>query len=341
MEYFLLSLVFLTLLPNLFVAGMHDVSNSIAIPVRTRALTPRIAARLAAFFNALGVLLALPIGAHLYTWFDFPQVPGRLMLSILLSTLISLLAWNIITYLRGVPSSTTHALLAGLLGGGFAAALLTDTTLSDVMELPWLGLLLALIISPLVAFGLGYALVFGSVRMARGEDPDTVNATSRMVQSICVGITSLGTGLQQGQRFMFLTMLGLLSAGVADTTAVLPYLFAGFAVLIGLGCLTGGWRIGHVLGHRLVALDPLRGMVSASTTSGLVLLGSMGLGMPLSTSLTAASATMGAGSNQRFTTVNWRQFLRILTYWLVTPIVTGVGSATLTLAANPLLGLPG
>ncbi len=340
MDYLLLSLVFFALLPNLYVAGMHDVANSIAIPVRTRALTPRIAARLAAFFNAAGVLLAMPVGVYLYSWFEFPHVPGSLMLSILLSTLISLLAWNILTYLRGAPSSTTHALLAGLLGGGFAAAVLTDTTLADVLQLPWLGLVLALLLSPLLAFGLAYALVFGFVRMARGEDPDSVNSTSRMVQSICVGITSLGTGLQQGQRFAFVALLGLASAGVQDAAAALPYLFAGFAVLIGMGCLSGGWRIGHILGHRLVALDPLRGMVSASTTSGLVILGSIGLEVPLSTSLTAASATMGAGSNQRFTTVNWRQFLRILSYWVATPVVTGAGAAVLTLAMNPLLGLP-
>ncbi|MGJ9372488.1 inorganic phosphate transporter [Nesterenkonia sp. CF4.4] len=338
MEAILLALICLTLVPNAFVAGLHDVPNAIAIPVRTRALTPRAATRLAAGFNTLGVLLALPLGIYLYMWFDFPQMEPRLLLAVVLSAALTLLGWNLFTYLRGMPTSTTHALLAGFLGGTLAAAVVADIAFVEVLAMPWAGAALTLLLSPLVAFGLAYLLVFLAARLARGEDPDAVNATSRMAQSVSVGVTSLGTGLQQGQRFSFVLLTALVAAEVQDAQAWLPYAYIGFAVLIGAGCLTGGWRIGHTLGHRLVEIDPLRGMVATTTTSALLFIGSLAFALPLSTSLTAASSVIGAGSNQRFATVHWRQFRRICGYWVLTPLAAGAVTAVFTLALSPLLG---
>ncbi|GAA1803148.1 inorganic phosphate transporter [Nesterenkonia flava] len=336
-ELLLLILVGVVMAPTLYVAGLHDVANSIALPVRTRALTPKIAARLAAGFNTLGVLVALPLGIHLYSWFEFPSMEPRLVLTVVLSSLAALLTWNIFTYLKGMPTSTTHALLAALLGGALGAAAVGDLDTSGVLALPWMTPLLTLLVSPLVAFAIAYLLVFGAAKLASGEDPESVNRVGRAVQSVCVGLTSLGTGLQQGQRFSFLLLLALTAAGIEDADSWMPLAYVAFALLIGAGCLTGGWRIGHVLAHRLVAVDPLRGAVAATTAAGLLHLGSLGLSLPLSTSLTAASSIMGAGSNQRFATVNWRQFRRIGAYWAATPVVTGLLTVILTLTISPLL----
>lgn len=338
MEVTLLALICLTLAPNAILAGLHDVPNAIAIPVRTRALTPLAATRVAAGFNALGVLLALPLGIYLYTWFEFPQMEPRLLLTIIFSAALTLLGWNLFTYLRGMPTSTTHALLAGFLGGTLAAAVVADLDVGEVLAMPWAGAAMTLLLSPLAAFGLAYLLVFLAVRFARGEDPDAVNTTSRMAQSVSVGVTSLGTGLQQGQRFSFVLLTALVAAGVQDAQVWLPYAYVGLAVLIGAGCLNGGWRIGHTLGHRLVEIDPLRGMVATTSTSALLFIGSLGFALPLSTSLTAASTVIGAGSNQRFATVHWRQFRRICLYWVLTPLAAGTATAVLTLAISPLLG---
>ncbi|GAA1177651.1 inorganic phosphate transporter [Nesterenkonia xinjiangensis] len=337
MEILLLTLIALVLLPNLFVAGMHDVPNSIAIPTRTRALTPRIATRLAAGANALGVLMTIPLGVHLFSWFEFPQMDPQMILGVVLSALVSLLGWNLYTYFRGMPTSTTHALLAALIGGALASMMLDGTDSTAVLHLPWAAPLATLLLSPLVAFGLAYLLVFLAVRVARGADPDTVNETSRTVQAVCAGLTSLGTGLQQGQRFSFVLLLSLPAAGVSDAASWMPAAYVVFALLIGLGCLTGGWRIGHMLGHRLVTMDPMRGMVSTTTTSALLFAGSLAMALPLSTSLTAASSVIGAGSNQRFATVNWPQAVRLFAYWAVTPLVVGGASAVLVLAISPLL----
>lgn len=323
--------------PNLYVAGLHDVPNAIAVPVRTRAVTPEIAVRVAAGFNVLGVLLALPLGVYLYNWFDFPQIDPALTLVILLGSMLSLLGWNIFTYFRGMPTSTTHALLAAMLGGSLAAAAVTDVNAEEIWALPWLTPLATLLLSPLVAFGLAYLFVFLAARISRGEDPDDVNRVSRALQSVSLGVTSLGTGLQQGQRFAFVFFVALGAAGIADPAGTMVWAYLPFAVLIGLGAWHGGWRIGHMLAHRLVAIDPMRGMVAATSTSGLLFIGSLGMALPLSTSLTAASAIMGAGSNQRFATLNWRQFRRIILYWAATPIIVGVATAALTLAMHPLI----
>ena len=335
MELLLLALIGVIMAPTVFVAGLHDVPNSIAIPVRTRALTATVATRLAALFNALGVLLALPLGVHLFAWFELPPMDPALVLAVVLSSLLALLGWNLFTYFRGMPTSTTHALLAAFLGGALAAVAVADLAPADILGLPWFTPLMTLLLSPLIAFGVAYLLVFLAVRVARGEDPDEVNSVSRAVQSVCVGVTSLGTGLLQGQRFSFVLLIALFAAGVDDATSWMPLAYVVFAILIGAACLTGGWRIGHVLGHRLVAVDPLRGMVSTTVTSGLLFVGSLGL--PLSTSLVAASAIMGAGSNQRFATVNWRQFLRIFAYWAATPLAAGGAAAVFTLALSPLV----
>lgn len=337
METLLLALILAVMLPNLFVAGMHDVPNAIAIPTRTRALTPKVATRLAAAATALGVLMTYPLGGHLYAWLDLPNMEPQLLLAVVLSALISVLGWNLFTYFRGMPTSVTHAILAAVLGGALATMLIGGTDTTEVLSLPWAAPLLTLLVSPLVAFGMAYLLVFLAARLARGADPSAVNETSRTVQSVCAGLTSLGTGLQQGQRFTFILLLALPAAGIEDGESWMPAIYLVSAALIGMGCLTGGWRIGHMLGHRLVTIDPMRGMISTATTSGLLFVGSLALTLPLSTSLTAASSVIGAGSNQRFATVNWPQAIRLLLYWAATPLVAGTAAAVLVLAMSPLL----
>lgn len=328
MELLLLAVVGIILVPTLYVAGFHDVPNAIAIPIRTRALTPKIAVRMAAAFNAVGVLLALPLGIYLYAWFEFPSLDPGLTLAVVLAALITVLGWNLFTYFRGMPTSTTHTLLSALLGGALVAVAASDTSTDELWGLPWLTPMITLLLSPLLAFGLSYLLIYLAVRIARGEDPHDVNRVSRGLQSVTVGVASLGMGLQQGQRFSFILLIALAAGGVADPETWMGPILVSIALLIGAGALHGGWRIGHVLAHRLVAIDPLRGMVATSTASGLLFIGSLGLALPLSTSLTATSAIMGAGSNQRFATVNWHQFRRIALYWAATPLVAG-GSAAI------------
>lgn len=337
MELLLLVLVGVVMVPTLYLAGLHDVPNAIAIPVRTRALTARVATRLAAACTAAGVLSSLPVGLYLYSWFDFPSMDLALTLTVVLAALLTVLGWSLHTYFQGMPTSITHALLSGLLGGTVAAAVVSGAEGQEILDLPWLTPILPLLISPLAAFLVAYLLVFLAARVVRGEEAEEINRTSRVAQCVSVGLTSFGTGIQQGQRFL---MVGFIVLTAADVPGGGQWLGLGAvvcALLIGLGCLNGGWRIGHVLGHRLVAMDPLRGMVSTSTTAGLLVAGSLVAALPLSTSFTAASAIMGAGSNQRFATVNWRQFRRIALYWAATPVVGVIAAAALTFGISLVL----
>ncbi|GAB3848757.1 inorganic phosphate transporter [Nesterenkonia populi] len=337
MELLLLALVVVVLVPTLYLSGLHDVPNAIAIPVRTRALTARAATRLAAACTAAGVLSALPVGLYLYTWFDFPSMSSELTLLVVLVSLLTVLGWSLHTYFQGMPTSITHILLSALLGATLAAAVVSGAEGQDILGMPWMTPILPLLVSPVAAFLVAYLLVFLAARLVRGEEAEEINRTSRMAQCVSVGLTSFGTGIQQGQRFLMVALIALTAAGVPDGDLWLGLGAVLCAGVIALGCLNGGWRIGHVLGHRLVAMDPLRGMVSTTTTAGLLVLGSLVAALPLSTSFTAASAIMGAGSNQRFATVNWRQFRRIALYWAATPVVGVVAAAALTFGLSHLL----
>ncbi len=336
MEIALLVLVCLFLVPASFVNGLHDVSNAIAVPVRTRALSPTAATRLAAVAHLAGALVVLPIGLSVFAWFEMPPVEARATLTVLLVAILTLFGWNLFTYVRGMPTSSTHGLLAAVLGGILALSALGLIDGSEARDLPWAAPALTLLISPLVAFGVAYLLVFLTAYLARSADPDTVNRRSRMVQAATTGVTSFGIGLQQGQRLMFLIMLAFAAALPQHQTTWASTLFIVYSAAMALGALTGGWRIGHFLAHRLVALDPMRGMVAGVTTSVLLLFGSLAWTLPLSTSLTAGSSIIGAGSNQRFATVNWAQALQMGRYWLLTPLVTGFIGCLLVLALSPL-----
>lgn len=335
MEIALFVLVCLCLVPTSFLNGVHDVSNAIAVPTRTRALAPGAATKLAAGAHVTGALAVAPLGHSVFAWLQMPTVDTVGTLTVLLVSIVTLFGWNLFTYMRGMPTSSTHALLAAILGGMLALSALGITDGAEIRDLPWAAPALTLLISPLLAFGIAYLLVFLTAHLARTADPDTVNGRSRMLQAATAGVTSFGIGLQQGQRVLFLSMV--------PSTLVLPehsawgmVLFVVCVIAVGLGALTGGWRIGHFLGHRLVALDPMRGMVSGITTSVLLLFGSLAWALPLSTSLTAGSAIIGTGSNQRFTTVHWPQALRMGAYWIATPLVTGPVACVLVLALSPI-----
>lgn len=336
MEIALLVLVCLCLVPSAFLNGLHDVSNAIAVPVRTRALSARAATRLAAGAHVAGALTVVPLGLSVFAWFEMPSAEAGGILTVLLIALLTVFGWNLYTYLRGMPTSSTHGLLAALLGGLFALSALGLTDGDGTRALPWAASALTLLISPLVAFGAAYALVFLVARLARTADPDTVNARSRVVQAATAGVTSFGIGLQQGQRIMFLIMLAFAAALPEHPHTWATVVFLACVLAVGGGALTGGWRIGHFLGHRLVVLDPMRGMVAGLTTSGLLLFGSLAWSLPLSTSLTAGSAIAGAGSNQRFATVFWSPALKMVRFWVATPVVTGVVTCVLVLAVSPL-----
>lgn len=337
MELFLLVLVILVAGCFAFLNGFHDVSNSVATAVRNRALTANVAVVLAAIFSFTGVLLSTGLALLVSeSLFRLPQGPDGL--GILLAGTLSACGWDVYTWWRRMPSSSTHALVGGLLGAGAASAFLGSGGPVPDGGVLWRLVLLPLLLSPLLAFALAWLSVYVVTWTVRFRTPREVDRNTRMVHAVLAGTFSLGIGMQDGQRTVSVVLLALGAAGLAGGMSGVPFwvqLFA--AVLLAAGTLCGGWRIAHTLGSRMVRIDPMRGANAQAVGSAMLFVGAMALHMPLSSTHTITAAILGAGANQRFATVRWRVVLRVLRTWVFTAFATALGGATLYLALDPLL----
>lgn len=336
MEPVLLALVVLFAGTYAFINGFHDVSNSVATSVRTRALTPAVAVVLAAVFNLTGALLSTALALVLAD--RFIQLPeGTPGLGILIAGLLAACGWGLWTWWRRMPSSSTHALVGGIVGSGAASTLVGGPNIAESYRVLLQQIVLPLLLSPLVAFALAYLLVFPATWLMRYSSPRRGDAGNRIAQSVFTSAFSLGHGMQDGQRTMAVIVLALVAAGYSSDTGI-PFwvqVFSGTA--LAAGSLFGGWRISHTLGNRLVRIDPLRGMSATAVSSSMLFMGALWLQIPLSSTQTMTSAIVGAGSNQRFATVRFIQLREVLVTWLTTAPVTAVLGGILFLAISPLL----
>lgn len=321
-----------------FLNGFRDASTSVALAVRTRALTPTVAVLLAALFNFVGAglsgLLALEVSR---TWVTLP--PGDNGLTILVAGLLSAVVWGIYTWWRGIPSSSTHALVGGLAGAGLASVLVGGNAVDGVNNSLLFQVVLPLLVSPLIAFAGAYLLVWPATWAARYTPPSVVNSRSRRVQSVAAAAVAFGHGLQDGQRTGAVLLLALLSAGLSDGGAMPAWVPLLTAAMLTAGTLAGGWRISYTIGYKLTRIDPLRGFVAQLYSSIILLLGAIGLHWPISTTHTVTAAVLGAGSNQGFPVTNRRLVLRILAFWVLTPVVTAAAAFVLELSLSPLTDL--
>jgi PiT family inorganic phosphate transporter len=320
-----------------FLNGFRDVSTSVAVAVRTRALTPTVAVLLAAFFNFLGALLsaslAVAVSQH---WISLPA--GTNGLSILVAGLASAFAWGVLLWWRGIPASSTHALVGGLAGAGLASVAVGGTGVGGVDESLLLQVVLPLLLSPLVAYSGAFLLVFPVTWAARYAQPNVINQRFRRSQSIAAGAVAFGHGLQDGQRVSAVLLLALLAAGYSDGGTIPVWVALLSAVMITAGTLFGGWRISHTIGYKITRIDPLRGSVAQIFSAVMLFVGAIGLHWPVSTTHTVTSAVLGAGENQHFSVTNRKLVIRIVGLWILTPAATAAGAFVLALALSPLAG---
>ncbi|WP_341394650.1 inorganic phosphate transporter [Arthrobacter sp. G119Y2] len=336
MEPVLLAAVVLFAGAYAFINGFHDVSNSIATSVRTRALTPTVAILLAAVFNLTGALLSTALALVLAD--RFIQLPaGTPGLGILIAGLLAACGWGLWTWWRRMPSSSTHALVGGIVGSGAASTLVGGPNIAESYQVLLQQIILPLLLSPVVAFVLAYLLVFPTTWLMRYSSPRRGDAGNRIAQSVFTSAFSLGHGMQDGQRTMAVIVLALVAAGYSSDAGIPLWVqvFAGTA--LAAGSLFGGWRISHTLGNRLVRIDPLRGMSATAASSSMLFMGALWLQIPLSSTQTMTSAIVGAGANQRFSTVRFIPLREILVTWLTTAPATAVLGGILFLAISPLL----
>jgi PiT family inorganic phosphate transporter len=294
-----------------FTNGFHDAANAIATSVGTRALTPRIALVLAAFMNLVGALLSTGVAQTVGA--DIIATPGdSLGLAVVFAAVAGAICWNLLTWWFGLPSSSSHALIGGLVGAALAA--------STVVQ--WDGVasqfLLPMVLSPLIgltlAFGLHTAIMW---TFHRSKAVGTVNRGLRVAQTLSAAAMALGHGLQDAQKTMGVIVLALVSVGYQDTFDVPLWVILSVAVVMAAGTYAGGWRIIRTLSRRVVHLDPSRGFAAEATAASVLYL-TAAVGAPVSTTHTITSAIIGAGATQRMSAVRWGLARTILIAWLLT-----------------------
>ena len=317
-----------------FLNGFRDASTSVALAVRNRALTPSVAVLLAAFFNFVGALLsALLAVAASQTWINLPS--GAHGLTILVAGLASACAWGLLMWRRGIPASSTHALVGGLAGAGLASLAIGGPGVAGVDQSLLFQVVLPLVLSPLVAYSGSFLLVYPATWVARYTQPNVVNQRFRRGQAVAAGAVAFGHGLQDGQRVSAVLLLALLAAGYSDG-GIPTWVAALSAVMMTAGTLFGGWRISQTIGYKITRIDPLRGSVAQTFSALMLFVGAIGLHWPLSTTHTVTAGALGAGENQHFSVTNRKLVIRILWLWALTPLATCALAFVLALALSPI-----
>ena len=304
-----------------YINGFHDTANAIATSVATRALDPRAAIAMATAFNFIGAFagtaVAKTIGSGLVDETTSTQ-------GVIAAALIGAIAWNLLTWYYGLPSSSSHALIGGLFGATLVSAGPGAFKVDGILQ----KVIFPMIASPLVGFFVAFALVillFWIFFRARRRPMTTV---FRRLQIVSAGFMAFSHGSNDAQKTMGIITLGLFSAGALSTNDVPWWVIVVAATAISLGTAVGGWRIMHTMGHRVVKLEPVHGF-AAETTAATVIFTAAHFGMPVSTTHVISSAIIGAGSSGGLRRVRWGVARSILLAWIIT-----IPAAALVAAAS-------
>lgn len=314
--------------------GFHDAANAIATSVSTRALTPRAALIMAAVFNLVGALLGTHVATTIaHDIISISDVSAHEGLVIVLSALIGAITWNLITWWLGLPSSSTHALIGGLAGVGVASRVTVhwDAILDKVV--------LPMVLSPLVGFGLAFLVMVGVLWLVRRASPAPAQRRFRIAQTASAAAMALGHGLQDAQKTMGVIVLALIAGGYhADDDAIPLWVKLSAATAISLGTYSGGWRIMRTLGRKIIELDPARGFVAESVSAIVLYVNAYWLHAPVSTTHTITSAIMGVGATKRLSAVRWGVAKNIGVAWVLTIPAAALVAAGVYLVLNLFLG---
>jgi PiT family inorganic phosphate transporter len=302
-----------------YINGFHDTANAIATSVATRALNPLAALAMATAFNFIGAFagtaVATTIGAGLVN--EQTTTPA-----IVAAALIGAIAWNLLTWWRGLPSSSSHALIGGLLGATLVAAGVGAFNVPGIVN----KVLIPMITSPIFGFAGAFALIILLYWIFNRVKRRTATWGFRRAQVVSAGFMAFSHGSNDAQKTMGIITLALFSANVIPTIDVPPWVIVISATAISLGTAAGGWRIMHTMGHRVAKLEPVHGF-AAETTAATVILTTAHFGMPVSTTHVISSAIMGVGSANGARKVRWGVARSILIAWIVTFPATGAVAA--------------
>jgi PiT family inorganic phosphate transporter len=307
--------------------GFHDAANSIATVVSTRVLTPGKAVAMAAFFN----FVAFFLGTHAVAKTVSSGLidPNQVNEWVVLAGLIGAVSWNLITWYLGLPTSSSHALIGGYAGAAVAKAGFGSLIFDAKWPKGWLGTLSFIIISPLVGFIAGMTLMVIVFWLFRRFSPSRVDKYFRILQLLSASLFSLSHGTNDAQKTMGIIMAALITGGYASPNADIP-IWVGLAAFtaIGLGTLSGGWRIVKTMGSKITKLKPVGGFCAETGGASAIFLASH-FGIPVSTTHTITGAIVGVGATQRLSAVRWGVAGRIVWAWVITiPAAGGIAALT-------------
>jgi len=292
--------------------GFHDAANAIATSVSTRALTPRIALGLAAVMNLAGAFVSTGVAGTIGSGIITAPETGH-GLVVVLAGLLGAIAWNLITWSVGLPSSSSHALIGGLVGAGLAS--MSDVHWSVVVE----KVIIPMIASPLIGFGLAYLVMLGVLWLFRRANPGRANRNFRSAQALSAAALAFGHGLQDAQKTMGVIVLALVTAGMHSHEGGVPaWVKFASALAIAAGTYSGGMRIMRTLGRRVIKLDPPKAVAADTTASFMLYVMALVLHAPVSTTHTISACIAGVGATRRLSAVRWGVATNIVTAWILT-----------------------
>ena len=313
-----------------YINGFHDTANAIATSVSTRALKPSWAIAMSAVANFFGALTGTAVAGTVGTGLIDTNVESQ---SVIAAALVGAIIWNLLTWRLGIPSSSSHALIGGLLGAAFISAGFGAWQVDGIVG----KVLLPLVGSPIIGFTVGLLLMVLIFNLFRRAHPGRLNRVFRRLQVLSAAWMAFSHGSNDAQKTMGIMTLALVTAGVIPEFRVPLWVILLAATAISLGTAAGGWRIIKTMGSRVVKLDPVHGF-AAETTAATVIFTASQFGMPVSTTHVISSAIMGVGSSDRFKTVRWGVARSIVTAWVLTLPASAAAAALAYVVLNPILG---
>src|SRR3954467_3422010 len=311
--------------------GFHDAANAIAVAVSTKALTPRVALGLAAVMNLVGALISTSVAATVGEGIIDPPT-GSDGLQVVFAALIGAIAWNLITWYFGLPSSSSHALIGGLVGAALAAAEAGQ----------WSGILdkvvIPMVLSPLIGFGLGYLFMLAILWSFRNRNAHKTQRGFRHTQILSSAAMAFGHGTQDAQKTMGIITLALVTSGEIDSFDVPLWVILASALAISAGTYSGGFRIIRTLGRRVIQLTPASGFAAQTVASGVMIATATVFAVPVSTTHITTSSIMGVGATRRFSAVRWGVAGNIVIAWVLTLPAAGLVAALAYFLTHALLG---
>jgi PiT family inorganic phosphate transporter len=318
-DLWLLYAVVLLALAFDYINGFHDTANAIATSVSTRALAPQYAVWLAATLNFLGALMSTGVAKTIGG--DIVKSAQMVDQPVIIAALVGAIFWNLLTWLLGIPSSSSHALVGGVMGAVIAGRGFEALKVGGIEKI-----ILSLVLSPIIALVTGYFVMIGLLWVFGRFGPTFLNTSFKRMQLLSASLMAFSHGSNDAQKAMGIITLALLSAGQIPSLEVPTWVKLACALAMGLGTAAGGWKIIKTMGTRIFRMEPINGF-AADLNSSLVIFAATFLHLPVSTTHVVSGSIMGVGSAKRVTAVRWSTAQQMVFAWLLTIPASGATSA--------------